>query len=134
MRVNDAVNENDAVNNKINNKKTASRHFEYKTKIIRSTPAISYRLDAEVGITLKYLSIFWSLLNLPLINYKIELNLKWSRKCITYEISRTAEVAGDNPVEVTLTTGATFHINSTKLYVPVVALSMSDNIKFFLST
>ena len=111
MRVNDAVNENDAVNNKINNKKTASRHFEYKAKIIRSTPAISYRLDAEVGITLKYLSIFWSLLNFPLINYKIELNLKWSRKCITYEISRTAEVAGDNPVEVTLTTGATFHIN-----------------------
>ena len=54
MRVNDAVNENDAVNNKINNKKTASRHFEYKAKIIRSTPAISYRLD----VSWHYIKIF----------------------------------------------------------------------------
>ena len=36
--MNDA-NENDAANNKINNNKTTTtKHFEYKTKSIRSTP------------------------------------------------------------------------------------------------
>ena len=39
-------------------------------------------------------------------------------------------MAGDNPTEATLTTGATFHINKVKPYVPVVTLSLNDNIKF----
>ena len=30
----------------------------------------------------------------------------------------------------TATTGATFQINNTKLYVPVVTLPINDNIKF----
>ena len=61
----------------------------------------------------------------------------WSKDCIITEIYRTPEVAGNpraNPPvsdrEATLTTGATFQINNTKLYVPIVALAISDNIKF----
>ena len=33
---------------------------------------------------------------------------------------------GDNPVDATLTTGATFKINNAKLYVPVVTLPIND--------
>ena len=36
----------------------------------------------------------------------------------------------DNPADATLTTGATFKKNNTKLYVPLVALSVNDNINF----
>ena len=43
---------------------------------------------------------------------------------------RTTAVVGDNPVEATITTNATFQINSTGLYVSVVTLSINDNIKF----
>ena len=39
-------------------------------------------------------------------------------------------MARDNPAVATLTTGATFQINNTKLYVPVVTLSVNDNTKF----
>ena len=39
-------------------------------------------------------------------------------------------MGGDNLVDETRTTGATFKINSTNLYVPVVALSLNDNIRF----
>ena len=36
----------------------------------------------------------------------------------------------DNPVDEKLTTGATFEVNNTKLYVPVVTLPINYNIKF----
>ena len=45
----------------------------------------------------------------------------------------TSNPAADPPTPAkpaTSTTGPTFQINSTKFYVPVVTLSMSDNIKF----
>ena len=45
-------------------------------------------------------------------------------------MSRTPEVGGDNSVDSTQTKGATFQINNAKLYVPVVNLSVNDNIKF----
>ena len=37
---------------------------------------------------------------------------------------------GDNPLDVTQITGATFQINNAKLYVPIVTLSINDNTKF----
>ena len=65
------------------------------------------------------------------------MNCLCSRNCIISEISRTAAVGsspGANPPfldrEETLTTGAIFQINNTKHYVPVVTLSIKDNIKF----
>ena len=36
---------------------------------------------------------------------------------------------GDNPVAATQATGATFQINNAKLYVPIVTLSINNNIK-----
>ena len=59
------------------------------------------------------------------------------KKCIISEISVTPAVPGNpnaNPPvpdkAAIQTTGATFQINNAKLYVPVVTLSINNNIKF----
>ena len=69
--------------------------------------------------------------------YNCELNLSWSKNCIISEISITPRIPSNpdaNPlvqeVAAIQTTGATFLINKAKLYVPVVTLSINDNIKF----
>ena len=56
--------------------------------------------------------------------------MRWSKYCLISEISRTPEVGGANPADAILATGATFQISNTKLYVPVVTLSINDNNKF----
>ena len=59
------------------------------------------------------MSKFWKSLEIPLINCKVELSLKWNENCILSS-------AG---------TAATFTITDTKLYVPVVTLKIEDNAK-----
>ena len=49
---------------------------------------------------------------MPLINYKVELLLKWYEICL-----------------LTAATTATFEITDAKLYVPVVTLTVEDNSK-----
>ena len=66
-------------------------------------------------VPLKYLSNFWSTLEMPLINCEIELILTWSAGCVIIY----TDVANQNP---------TFTIK-TNLYVPVVTLSTQDNAK-----
>ena len=66
---------------------------------------------------LKLLSDFWTFLDLPLINCKIELDLTWTKDCVL--------IKDHNNI-----TGVIFIITSTKIYVPVVTLSINDNIKF----
>ena len=61
--------------------------------------------------------------------------MRWARTCIISEISRTFRVVDPNanPVVYQLTSrtaGAKFLVNSAKFYVPVVTLSINDNIKF----
>ena len=53
---------------------------------------------------------------MPLINYEISLQLKWSR-----EWTMVAGMANNQ--------NSTFQVNDTKLYVPVVTLSAQENIK-----
>ena len=68
--INDDANEN--VNNRINNNKTITiKSFEYKTKLIRSTPDDNNILDTEVVVLLKYLNNFLRSLNFPLNNSEI---------------------------------------------------------------
>ena len=63
---------------------------------------------------LKYLSNFWRTLEMPLINCEVNLILTWSSACV-----------------ITDSNGAgTFKISDTKLYVPVVTLSIQENAKF----
>ena len=66
---------------------------------------------------LKHLSNFWRSLDLPLINCEIELDLSWTKDCVLSEHYNSI-------------TGTNFMIISTKLYVPVVTLSINDNIEF----
>ena len=63
-------------------------------------------------IPLKYLSNFWRFLDLSVINCEIK-----TKDCVLVQHH-------DN------ITGANFIITGTKLYVPVVTLSINDNIKF----
>ena len=68
------------------------------------------------------------------INCEIELDLRWSKYYVISEILRTAQVAGNNPVNATERKGATFQKNNAKLYVPVITLSINDNITFLENT
>ena len=118
-----------------NNKTIESKSFKFKTKIIGSTPNNASRSNAEVVTPLNYLNNFWRSLDLALINCEIGLDLRWARNCILSEISRTFRAVDPNvnPVvyQVTSqTTSAIFQINNAKLYVPVVTLSINDNIRF----
>ena len=124
------------------NKTTTIKLIKYKTKIIGRTSNNNNnnnnnnnRLNAEVVVSLKYLSKFWRSLDLLLINCEIELELTWTKKWVISQVSRTVRAVDPNadPVEYEVekaTTGATFQINNAEPYVLVVTLSMNDNIKF----
>ena len=70
------------------------------------------KIAIKIAIPLKYLSNFWRSLEMPLINCKVELSLKWYERCL-----------------LTAATTATFKITDAKLYVPIVTLSAEDNAK-----
>ena len=69
------------------------------------------RRNVKVVVPLKYLSNFFTSLEMPLINCKIKLNLTWKKE------STLSTDVGE----------AVFIINDTKLHVPVVILSKEDN-------
>ena len=100
----------DEPNNNIPN----SKSFKSKIKITGKTPNNDNEKDVEIMVPLKYLSNFWRTLEMPLINCEVNLILTWSSTCV-----------------ITNFTGAgTFEITDTKLYVPVVTLSIQENAKF----
>ena len=108
----------------------------------KETLANNNTLNTEAVIPLKYLSNFWRTLDLPLINCKTELDLSWSKDCVTSKISRTpklpaypAVIGPTDHVPPTPITGVTLQITSAKLiYAPEVTLFISDNIKFLENT
>ena len=75
---------------------------------------------------------------MSLINCEIKLILTWSEKCvltdITTQAARDANPNANPSVEarerIDVPKNATFQINDTKLYVPVVTLSTEDNNNF----
>ena len=67
-------------------------------------------------VPLKYLNTFWRTIEIPLINYKITLQLICSKKSIV----AAGTAAKQEP---------TFRTTDTKLYVPVVTLSSQENIR-----
>ena len=77
--------------------------------------------ETEVVVPLKYLSIFWRTLNIPLIKCKTEVILTLSKNCALADM--TARAAGNNndPPTTVNPTGLEFQITEiTKLHVPVV--------------
>ena len=60
------------------------KSFKYKTKLLKNTEACGANgilRNARIAVPLKYLSHFWRLLEMPLINCKLELKLKWTKYC-----------------------------------------------------
>ena len=87
----------------------ATDSFNFKTKITGQTNNDG-RIDVEIMVPLKYLSNFWTTLEMLLINCEVELILEWSANCV---ISYT-NVANQVPA---------FTITGKNPYVPVVTLS-----------
>ena len=85
--------------------------FKYKANLIGNTENSGRKNGVKIAVPLKYLSNFGRSLEMPLINCKVELSLKWYEKCL-----------------LTAATTATFKITDAKLYVPIVTLSIEDNV------
>ena len=69
----------------------------------------------------------WRSLNIPLINWEVQLTITWSKNCVlAYTTTKDAE--GNNPAIVTPVV-LTFEIRDTKLYLPVVTLSKENDTK-----
>ena len=73
-------------------------------------------VNVEITNPLKCFSNFWRSLDLPLINCELELDLSWIKDCVLLKHNYL--------------TGVNFMINSTKVYVPVVTLSINNSIRF----
>ena len=89
--------------------------FKYKASNISNTENNGTKNGVKIAVPLKYLSNFWRSLEMPLINCKVELSLKWIENCVL----TTAANANK----------AIFKITDAKLYVPIVTLSAEDNAK-----
>ena len=103
-----------------------SSFFKYKSNFIGDTVADGANRKKEgvkIAVPLKYLSNFWRSLEMPLINCKVELSLKWIENCVltAAAINTDANATGGD--------SASFKITDAKLYVPIVTLSAEDNAK-----
>ena len=115
-----------------------SESFKYETSITGNTYNIGNseegynaikigKNETKVVIPLKHLSKFWRSLNVPLINFGVELILTWSKNCVLVDMTRR-NAQGNNPAIVP-PTEITFEITDTKLHVLVVTLSKENDIK-----
>ena len=96
----------------------------YKAKSLGNTEADGNNeiiKNATIAVPLEYLSNFWRSFEMPLINSKVELKLKWKKYCVLSAADVDNVNANSNNV--------IFTINDTKLYVLVVTLSAKDNQK-----
>ena len=87
--------------------------FKYKSNIIGNTENNGRKVGVKIAASLNYLSNFWRSLEMPSINWKVELSLKWTENCI-------------------ITTAANkviFKITDANLYFQIVTLSVEDNSK-----
>ena len=90
--------------------------FKFKAKITGQTGNDGTK-DVEIMVPLKYLSNFWRTLEMPLINFEVNLILTWSSTCVLIATSVQNQAARGT-------------ITDTKLYVPIVTLSTQENTKF----
>ena len=97
--------------------------FKYKESRTTDTEANGTKNVAKIAVPLKYFSNFWRSLEMPLINCRVELSLRW----IGIFVLTTAPIGAN--ANATCADSATFKITDAKLYVPVVTLSAEDNVK-----
>ena len=91
--------------------------FKYKANLIGNTETDRTKKRVKIAVPLKYLNNFWRSLEVPLINCKVELSLRWIENCVL------TSAAVDANANNTGADSATFKITDTKLYVPIVTLS-----------
>ena len=72
--------------------------------------------NVEIMFPLKYFSNFWRTLEMPLINYKVNLTMTWCANGVIIQTDIANQIL-------------TFAITERNLYVPVVTLSSQDNAK-----
>ena len=104
------------------------KSFKYKAKssgktVAQPNPnhANGILKNATIAMPLKYLSNFWNSLEIPLINCKVEVKLRWTKYCVL-------SLAGsDNPIDNDINNNIIFTIKDTKLYVPVVTVTTRDD-------
>ena len=67
--------------------------FKYKASLIGNTENNGTKNGVKIAVPLKYLSNFWRSLEMPLINCKVELSLRWIENCVltTAEIGANAK-------------------------------------------
>ena len=109
-----ARNNNNQIVNFTANNPTDS--FNFKAKITSQTDDDGTK-GVEIMVPLKYSSNFWRTLEMPLINCEVNLILTWSSDCV---------LIATNIHNLSVT----FEITDTKLYVPIVTLSIQENTKF----
>ena len=90
-----------------------------KANFIPNTDWDGTKKGVKIAVTLKYLSNFWRSLEMPLINCKVELPVKWIENCVL----NTAEIGATGADSTTL------EVTDAKPYVPVVTLSAEANAK-----
>ena len=94
----------------------ATDSFNFEANVTGKTDNNGRIDNVEIMAPLKYWSKFWRALAISLINGGINFILTWSENCVIIYVNN----ANQNP---------TFEITETKLYVPVVTLSIQDNAK-----
>ena len=82
-------------------------------KLNQDNPNHAFTVSVEIAVLLKYLRNFWRTLQIPLINYKVTLNITFSTNCVIPEADRVIK----------------FAIINAKRYVPVVTLSTQGDAK-----
>ena len=100
------------------------KSFNCKAKLFGNTKAEGenrIQKNATIAVQLKYLSNFWRPREMPLINCKVELELKLTKYCVLSAVGADNTNASLNNI--------IFIVKDTKLYVPVVALSARGNQK-----
>ena len=88
--------------------------FKYKANLIGNTEDNGRKNGVKIAVPLKYLSNFWRSLEMPLINCKVELSLKWIENCVL----TTAAIGANANANAAGADSATFKITDAKLYVP----------------
>ena len=73
----DAIINNEDITNNNN-----APSFKHKANIIGNTENSGTKNGVKIAVPLKYLSNVWRSLEMPLINCKVELSLKWYERCL----------------------------------------------------
>ena len=113
-------------NNPLNVALDNSASFKYKASLLGKAADADGNdrslKNAKIVVPLKYLSNFFSSLEMPLINCKIHLELNWNNNCVMYGADTYA--GGNNAND----RATTFKITSIKPYGLIFTLSTKDNV------